>query len=126
MYKNNNLPMFTNDLFNFKRKKNNLITISVAVTTQKLTEKTLYAMHISGLIKREHKILLLCKKLISWLNLEYQYLPIKFVTNYQIQNYLTKIHVQVISLIIRFGCINKEHFFYHNIDVNIYVNINCY
>lgn len=46
MYKNNNLPMFTNDLFNFKRKKNNLITISVAITTQKVTEKTLYAMHI--------------------------------------------------------------------------------
>lgn len=29
-----------------KEKKNNLITISVAITTQKLTEKTLYAMHI--------------------------------------------------------------------------------
>lgn len=27
------------------KEKNNLITISVAVTTQKLTEKTLYAMH---------------------------------------------------------------------------------
>lgn len=44
LYRNNNLPCLQM-IYLILKEKNNLITISVAVTTQKLTEKTLYAMH---------------------------------------------------------------------------------